>query len=183
MFKSVPVHRGYRAYLVSGTNGSFKEPVLNTHIFKTHLCNHCMGISSNSTTCCLEILTSRAISSIEDQTNTNQFQMSSQLIQFEGLYDYSVLCKLFRIIRERKHVHVTQKIDNQLIPHNHGTRSRVNNKLVIHLYSKSKCQDALIIRGIKLWNTTPDGNKQSANLARFKNYLKRFILSSSDNPD
>ena len=99
------------------------------------------------------------------------------------MYDYFVLCKMFRIIRERKHVHFTQKIDNQLIPHNHETRSRVNNKLVIPRYSKSKCQNALIFRGIKLWNTTPEDIKQSANLARFKKYLKRFILSSSGNPD
>ena len=90
---------------------------------------------------------------------------------------------MFRIIRDRKHVHSTQKIYNQLIPHNHETRSRVNNKLVIPRYSKSKCQNALIFRGIKLWNTTPDDIKQSANLARFKKYLKRFILSSSDDPD
>ena len=34
-----------------------------------------------------------------------------------------------------------------------------------------------------MYNTTPNDIKQSANLARFKKYLKRFILSSSDNPD
>ena len=90
---------------------------------------------------------------------------------------------MFRIIHERKHVHFTKKIDNQLFPHNHETRSRVNNKLVMPRYSKSKCQNALIFCGIKLWNTTPDDIKQSANLARFKKYLKRFILSSSGNPD
>ena len=64
------------------------------------------------------------------------------------------------------------------------TRSRVNNKLVIPRYSNSKCQNNLIFRGIKLGNTTPDDIKQSANLARLKKkYVKRFILSSSGNPD
>ena len=81
---------------------------------------------------------------------------------------------MFRIIREIKHVHFTQKIDNQLISHNHETRSRVNNKLVIRQYSKSKCQNALIFRGIKFWNTTPDDIKQSANLAKFKKISETF---------
>ena len=99
------------------------------------------------------------------------------------MYDYFVPCKRFRIIRERKHDHFTQKIDNQIIPHNHETRSRLINKLVIPRYSKSKCQNALTFCGTKLWNTTPDDVKQSANLARFQKYLKRFIQSSSDNPD
>ena len=104
----------------------------------------------------MESLTSRATSLIEAHTNTNQLQMSYKFIQFNGVYDYFVLCKTFRTIRKRKHVHFTQKIDNPLIQHNHETRARVNNKLAIPRYSKSKCQNALIFCGIKLWNTTPD---------------------------
>ena len=73
-----------------------------------------------------------------------------------------------------------QKIYNKLIPHSHETRSRVNNKFAVPCYSKLKCQNALMFRGIKLWNTTPDDIKQFANLARFKKFLKLFILSSSD---
>ena len=64
--------------------------------------------------------------------------MSPKLIQFKGVYDDFVLCKMIRIIREIKHVHFTQKIYNQLFPHNHEIRSRVNNKIVIPRYSKSK---------------------------------------------
>ena len=65
-----------------------------------------------------------------------------------------------RIVFERKHGHVTQKIDDQLIAHNHETRSIVNNKLVLPRNSKSKCQNALIFRAIKLWNTTPGDIKK-----------------------
>ena len=109
--------------------------------------------------------------------------MSSKFIQFKGVYDYFVLCKMYRIICERKHEHFTLKIDNQVIAHEHETRSRVNNKLVLPRYTKSKCQNALIFRGIRLWNTTPNDIKQSANFARFKKYLKRYLLNSSENPD
>ena len=35
----------------------------------------------------------------------------------------------------------------------------------------------------KVFFTTPKDIKQSANLARFKKYLKRFLLNSSKNPD
>ena len=62
---------------------------------------------------------------------------------------------MFRIICERKNKKFTQKIDNQLIAHNHETRSGVNNKLVLPRYSKSKSHNAHIFRGIKLWNITP----------------------------
>ena len=101
--------------------------------------------------------------------------MSPKLIRFEGVYDFFILCKMFRIIPERKHVHYTQKYDNQLIPHNHETRFRVNNKLVIPRQSKSKCQNALILCGIRLRNTTPDDIKQSVNLARFKKISETFF--------
>ena len=93
------------------------------------------------------------------------------------------MCKMFRIICDRKHEHFTHKIDSQLIAHNHETRSRVDNKLVLPRYWKSMCQTAHIFRSIRLWNTTPDDIKNSANLARFKKILKRFILNSSDSPD
>ena len=82
-------------------------------------------------------------------TTRRQLKMSSKLTQFKGVHDYFVLWKMFRIIRERKHVHFTQKTYNQLIPKNHKTRSRANNNLVLPRYSKSKYQNALIFRGIK----------------------------------
>ena len=63
---------------------------------------------------------------------------------------------------------------SQLISHEHETRTRVNNKRVLPRYTKSKAQNALIFRGIKLWNKTPNDLKQSAILARFKKYLKHF---------
>ena len=87
---------------------------------------------------------------------------------------------MFRNIREQKHVHFTQKIDNHLVPHKQETRSRLDNRLVIPRYSKSKCQNPFLFRGIKSWNTTPDDIEQSANLAKFKKkYVNRFILSLS----
>ena len=141
------------------------------------------GSAFNSTTRRIESLISRAITLVTDQSNTNQSEMRSKFIQFKGVYDYFVLCKMYRIIHERKHEHFTIKIDNQVIAHEHETRSRVNNKLVPPRYTKSKCQNALIFRGIRLWNTTPNDIKQSANLARFKKYLKRYLLNSSENPD
>ena len=130
MFKSVPVDWVSEAYLVSGTNGSFTEFILYTHMSKTHQYNHCVGISFQ-----LYYLPSR-ITLIEDQTNGNQLQMSHKLIPFKGVYDYFVLYQMFKNIRERKHVKYTHKIDNQLIPHNHETRIWVNNKLVSPRCSK-----------------------------------------------
>ena len=37
--------------------------------------------------------------------------------------------------------------------------------------------------GIKLSNTNPNDIEQSTNLTRFKKYLKRYLLKSSENPD
>ena len=68
---------------------------------------------------------------------------------------------MLRIIFERKHEHLTQKSYSQIIAHNHEIRPRVNDKLVFPRYSKSKCQNPLVFRGVKLWHTTPDDIKQS----------------------
>ena len=108
------------------------------------------GSAFSSTTCRPESLTSRAISLIEDQTYTNELQMSPELVQFKGVYDYFVLCKMYINIREQKRVHFCQKIYSLLFPHHHETRSRVKNKSVIPRYSKPNCQNALIFCGIKL---------------------------------
>ena len=61
---------------------------------------------------------------------------------------------MYRIISERKREHFTLKVDNQVIAHEHETRSSGNNNLGFPRYTKSKYQKALIFRGIKLWNTT-----------------------------
>ena len=67
-----------------------------------------------------------------------------------------------------------KQICNQLIAHNYEIRSRVNNELVLPWYSNSTCRHARIFCGIKLSKTTPNDIKQSANMGRFKKYLKRF---------
>ena len=45
MIQSVSVYWNHEAYLASGTTECFTKFVLYAYIFKTHLCNHCMGIS------------------------------------------------------------------------------------------------------------------------------------------
>ena len=145
--------------------------------------NTAWGSAFNYTTRHIESLTSPAITLVTDQSYTNNLETSSKFIQFTGVYDYFVLSKMYRFICERKNEHFTLKIDNQIIANEHETRSRVNNKLVLPLYKKSKCHNALNFRGIKLRNTTPNAIKKSANLARFKKYLKRYSLKSSENLD
>ena len=81
------------------------------------------------------------------------------------MYDYFIVCKKLRIILERKQELITQKNYKLLIAHELKTRWRVNNNLVLPRYSKSKCQNSLIFRGIKLWNVTPNDIKQSTILA------------------
>ena len=108
-----------------------------------------------------------------DLIQSNKLGMSPKFIKFKGVDDYFVLCKMLRIICERKHEHFTQKIVKEFIANDHGTKSRVNNELVY----------ALILRGMKLWDTTRNNTKQSADLTWFKKYLRRFILSSSNKPD
>ena len=93
----------------------------------------------NTTTRRLDSLIPRAITSITDHSNTNQLQTSHKFIPSKSVCDYFVMCKMLMIICERKHEHFTQKNYNLLIAHNHETGSRVNNKLVISIYSKSKC--------------------------------------------
>ena len=54
---------------------------------------------------------------IMDQSNTNQLEISPKLTQSKCVYDYFVLCKMFKIVCERKHEHLTQKKYNQVNPH------------------------------------------------------------------
>ena len=105
--------------------------------------------------------------------------MSPKFISFNSVHYYFFLRKMFRTIYE----YFSQQIYNELIAHNHETRSNVNAKLALPRYSKSMCPNAFIFSGIKLWNKTPKDIKYSANLARLKKYHKRFILSSSDSPN
>ena len=62
--------------------------------------------------------------------------MNPKIIQFKCVYDYFVLCKIYRIIYERKHEHFTLKIDNQVITHEHETRSRVKKQTTASLIYK-----------------------------------------------
>ena len=75
--------------------------------------------------------------------------MSPNIFQFKGAYEDFVLCKILIITCERKHEHFTNKY-NRSIAHIHETRSSLRNKKAPHLYSMSKCQNALLFRGLKL---------------------------------
>ena len=109
--------------------------------------------------------------------------MGPKIFQFKGVCDYFVLCRMFGLICVLKHEQLTKQNFDQNIAHEHERKSRVSNKPLLPQPTKSRCQNALIFRCIKLCYTTPNDIKQSANLARFKKDLKRFILSSSDGPE
>ena len=94
------------------------------------------GSAFNSFTRRIESLISRGITLITDESNTNELEMSYKFIQFKGVYVYFVLCKMYRIICERKQEHFTLKIDNQVIINEDETRPRVNNKLVLPRYTE-----------------------------------------------
>ena len=55
---------------------------------------------------------SRAISLMMDQSNTNRLEMSPKFIQSKSVYDSYVLCKMFRIVCERKYEHFIQTLIN-----------------------------------------------------------------------
>ena len=52
-----------------------------------------------------------------DQLNPYQIQKNPKFIQFEGVYDYSVLSKILSIRCEREHEHYTKKNDKVLLAH------------------------------------------------------------------
>ena len=131
------------------------------------------GSAFPSTLSRLESLVKKAITLVTTHPNVNQTQSLYNFTEFQGVYDYFVLCKMFKIVSENKHPHFTQKIHNQAILHNHETRSNVDNHLVPPRYTKTKCQNSFIFRGIKLWNTTHTEVRQSATLTEFKERLKR----------
>ena len=97
----------------------------------------------NFTTRRIESLISWVIALVTHQSNTSHLEISSKFIEFKGVYDYLVLWKMYRLICERKHEHFILKIYNQVIAHEHETRSRANNKLVLPRCTKSKYQNAL----------------------------------------
>ena len=69
------------------------------------------------------------------QSKRNNFPSSPNLMQFKGVYDYFVLCKMFRMISEHKNKPLAQKTDNQLFGSDQESSSRANNKLVLPRYS------------------------------------------------
>ena len=120
----------------------------------------------------IESLVKKAITMITTHTNINQAHHDYTFTEFQGVYDYFVLCKMFKIVRENKQHHFARKISNQVIAHDHETRSNVDNQLVLPRYSKTKCQNSFILRGVKLWNTTHTSIRQLPNLRTFQKRLK-----------
>ena len=91
---------------------------------------------------------------------------------------------MYRNVCERNHEHFTLKIGNKITAHELKTRSRVNNELVLLRYTNSKCQNAHIFRGLNCgMRLIMILNNRLANLARFKKYLKVFLLKCSENLD
>ena len=97
-------------------------------------------------------------------------------LQYDEVYKYFILCKMFKIICDGKHVHFFSKMDQHSLAHIYETRSNVAYCFTTPYYLRRKC-------GIQLWITTPNHLKQLSNVRKFKKHIKSCVLSLPKDPD
>ena len=105
----------------------------------------------------------KAISMIMPQAHSE-----SDLLDYQGIYKYFLLSKMYMIVNKRKHIYFTRKIDELRITHHHRTRSNEDNQLTLPRYSYRKCQNSFLFRSVKIWNTLPNAIRSAIRLRKFK---------------
>ena len=104
-------------------------------------------------------------------------------LQYDEVYKYFILCKMFKVICDGKHLHFVNKMDQHSIAHIYETRSNVGNCFTSPLYLKSKFENSFIYRGIKVRNNIPSHLKQLNNVRKFKKHMQSYLLSLPNDPD
>lgn len=98
------------------------------------------------------------------------------LLNFDQIYEYFLLIKLFKIIHHQHYFYFREKVLSLVPTHNYLTRVDKNLFFNIPLYSLSKCQKFFFYNSIKTYNALPNEIKCNTSLITFKKCLKRFIV-------
>ena len=100
----------------------------------------------------------------------------NRLLNFESVYYYFTLSKLYRVLVEHSHVYIRDRLQNIQINHDHYTRFKCQQCLITPLYRKSKCLASFAYQSIKIWNKLPIDIKSCSSRSLFKRELKQYLV-------
>ena len=101
------------------------------------------------------------------------------LMKFGDIYKYFTCIKMYQCFTSPK-LEVFKSYFQQLIPpHNHETRTRLNNVLNIPRMRLSKFKSSFVYNAIVHYNDLPADIKNCQNVCTFKRKLKKFIKDST----
>ena len=119
----------------------------------------------------------RAIKTITKYDSNDRPELSC-LMNFESIYSYCVLAKLFKILRENKHEYFYDRLMNIQVNHNHFTRFKAQLSLNAPLFDKSRCLASFVYQSVNNWNRLPLQVKKQTTMNSFKTELKQFLLAN-----
>ena len=104
-----------------------------------------------------------------------------KILNFNSIYEYLALVKLFKIQNLRNHDYYYQKLMLLIPQHNQQTRSLTFKNFNTPFFNKSKSQKSFIYQAINAWNNFELQIKDSNSLPIFKNGAKNKLLIAQNN--
>ena len=89
---------------------------------------------------------------MSSDSNLSEICRRYRILGFDSNHRYFLLTKMYKVYILNKHEYFVHKLNSMMNDHNHGTRWNANECLGIPQYSRTKCQNSFLFRGIKYWN-------------------------------
>lgn len=100
----------------------------------------------------------------------------NNIFDFEQLYQYFSLIKLFRILKLGEHRYFFDRIADFQTSHLYPTRFKTEEKINPPIYRKTKCNSFFLTQSVKFWNKLSVEVRNSTSLYAFKRSLKNILI-------
>ena len=102
----------------------------------------------------------------------------ASLLNFDSIYRYFTLIKLYKVLKEHNHEYFHDRVMNVQVDHGYPTRFKTQLNLTTPFFSKNKCLSSFVYQSISAWNKLPYELKSSHSVTSFKKELKEYLRCS-----
>ena len=115
--------------------------------------------------------------SINNSSNNADY-LKLNLLQFDEVYKFFVLNRLFKYINNINNNFFKEKARIDSITHSYSTRSASSGNYNIPLINSSITYKSFYYNAIKLWNDIPQSIKNQTSTNKFRKYIRANIINS-----
>jgi hypothetical protein len=109
-------------------------------------------------------------------SDAGQVAKLNNVLTYEYVYKYFMLVKMWRVLHDGQHQYFSDRVATFQIGHAHPTRFKTRGDLTLPSYTKTKCQNSFLYRGLSYWNELPGCLRDVDQHCKFNKLLKTHLV-------